>query len=141
MNAPPERPKLLVLYDGQCGFCRASAGWLRRQDRRRRLDVQAIPDSGDSLSVRGRTLLRDQLLELMHVVDSRGNVFRGFGAWRRLARETPVLMPVWPFLWLPGVSLAGDLTYRWIARNRSRISHHLRLEPCGDGSCSRGRRR
>jgi predicted DCC family thiol-disulfide oxidoreductase YuxK len=33
----PDPPPLLVLFDGRCGLCQGSVGWLLRRDRHRRL--------------------------------------------------------------------------------------------------------
>jgi hypothetical protein len=66
----------------------------------------------------------DLLLE-MHVVDARGRVWRGFHAFRRLARILPPLWPLLPFLYLPGVPLLGGALYARIAASRCRDE-----EPC-----------
>jgi predicted DCC family thiol-disulfide oxidoreductase YuxK len=66
----------------------------------------------------------------MHVVDGTGRVARGFRAWRRIAREVPLLLPVWPFLWLPGVAPIGDRVYSWVAAHRQAISRRLGFDAC-----------
>jgi predicted DCC family thiol-disulfide oxidoreductase YuxK len=115
---------LIVIYDAECAFCRAAARWLQRHDRRGRVQLEPIADVVD---VRGRRLYRSALEEEMHVVDAGGRVHRGFRGWRRIAREVPVLRPVWPLLWVPGATLIGDPVYRWVADHRSWLSRLLRL--------------
>jgi predicted DCC family thiol-disulfide oxidoreductase YuxK len=123
---------LVAIYDAGCGFCRAAARWLQRHDRRKRLWLEAIADVVD---VRGHHFERADLDAEMHVVDRRGRVHRGFRAWRRIAREVPILVPLLPLLWLPGASVLGTAVYRWVSTHRSVISRRLGFEH-GIGSCS-----
>ena len=122
-----------VIYDGECAFCTAAAGWLMRRDRRLRLRLEPI---ADVVEVHGRRLQRDALEEEMHVVDRRGRVHAGFRGWRRIAREVPVLRPLWPLLWLPGARLLGDPAYRWVAAHRSWLSRVLGI--ARRARCTRG---
>jgi hypothetical protein len=71
----------------------------------------------------------------MHVVtpDHR-HVYHGFAALRWLAWRLPLLWPVLPLLYLPGVPALGQRLYLWVARNR------FRLVPCHGGVCETGGR-
>ena len=129
---PDTDSALVAIYDAGCAFCRAAARWVRRHDRRNRLRFESI---ADVVNVRGHEFGRVDLYAEMHVVDRGGRVHRGFRAWRRIAREVPILMPLLPLLWLPGASIVGDRVYRWVAAHRSMISRRLRLER-RIGSCS-----
>jgi predicted DCC family thiol-disulfide oxidoreductase YuxK len=134
----PERAaRLLAFYDGECGFCRRVVAWVHRHDRWSRIELLPI---ADTVTIRGHRLQREALDREMHVVDGRGRVQRGFAAWRRIARELPVLMPVLPFLWLPGANAVGSRVYRWVADRRMLISRRLRLDNCVD-ACSPGAER
>jgi predicted DCC family thiol-disulfide oxidoreductase YuxK len=130
---------LVVIYDAGCAFCCATARWIQRRDRRRRLRLEPI---ADVVEVRGLRIPRAVLEVEMHVVDAGGRMERGFRAWRRIAREVPLLLPVWPLLWLPGVAPIGDRVYRWVAAHRTWLSHVLRFDACGPAcSAPRGRGR
>ena len=122
---------LVVIYDGDCGFCTATAAWVQRHDLHWRLDLRPIADVSE---VRGHHFARDDLEREMHVVDAHGVVLRGFRAWRAIARELPVLRPLSPLLWLPGVRVVGDRVYAWVAGHRALISRWCGLDR--DAACS-----
>ena len=125
----------VVIYDGDCALCRAAAAWLRRHDLLWRLDLRPISSVTE---VRGHRFARDDLEREMHVVSRDNTVHRGFRAWRVIAREVPVLRPLHPLLWLPGIAFAGDRVYRWVAGHRVLISRRLGLDRQAAG-CGCGR--
>jgi predicted DCC family thiol-disulfide oxidoreductase YuxK len=121
--------KAVVLFDGQCAFCRRGVGILRRLDWLGRLhfqdarDVAHLPPCADPLDPH-------RLLEEMHVVTpDRTRALAGYAALRWLAWRVPFGWPVAPFLYLPGVPWLGNRLYRWVARNR------FKLVPCDHGAC------
>jgi predicted DCC family thiol-disulfide oxidoreductase YuxK len=120
----------VVLYDGQCPFCKATVKLLQRLDWCHRLhfqdcrQVEKWPTTPTPLSL-------ERLLEQMHVVTSdRCRVYAGYAAFRWLAWRLPLLWPVAPWLYLPGVPWLGQRVYLWIARRR------YQLVPCRDGVCT-----
>jgi predicted DCC family thiol-disulfide oxidoreductase YuxK len=123
--------RALVLYDGQCAFCRKSVDLLRRLDWLGRL---AFADARDPAQVPGGVALDpERLLEEMHVLTADGRrVYHGFGALRWLSWRLPLLWPVAPLLYVPGVPALGQRLYLWVARNR------FRLVPCHGGVCTLG---
>jgi len=111
---------LRVLYDGECGLCRAQARWLRRLDWCRRLrweDFHVTAAQGTCPAGLGRESLEQSL----HVVAADGRVLRGFLAVRLLARCLPALWPLVPLLYIPGAASLGEPLYRLVARNRHRL--------------------
>ncbi|MGH7540224.1 MAG: DCC1-like thiol-disulfide oxidoreductase family protein, partial [Gemmatimonadota bacterium] len=60
--------------------------------------------------------------------DPEGRVYRGFFAFRALARALPPLWPVLPLLHLPGVASLGVRVYDRVARARGRGA-------CRAGTC------
>ncbi len=115
----------VVLYDGECPLCLKSVALLKRLDWLRRLRFEnartanALPALGPA-----------RLLEQMHLILPDGRRVRvGFEAFRWMAWRLPLLMPIAPGLYLPGVPAIGKRAYRWIARNR------FRLVPCSEGEC------
>jgi hypothetical protein len=45
----------------------------------------------------------------------------GFYAFRRLTLLLPLLWPLAPLAWLPGMDRLGVPAYAWVARNRHRL--------------------
>lgn len=124
-----ETARAVLLFDGQCAFCRRSVAilkkldWLRAVDYQDGRDVQHLPATEPPLDPK-------RLIEEMHLVTAdRRRVYHGFGAFRWLAWRMPALWLAAPFLYLPGVPWLGQKTYLWIARNR------FKLVPCKDGVC------
>jgi predicted DCC family thiol-disulfide oxidoreductase YuxK len=129
-TATRDRDQALLLYDGECALCRKGVAQLRRLDW---LGVLRYADARDAarLPETDPPLNADRLLEEMHLVTpAGGRIYHGFGAFRWLAWRLPLLWPLAPFLYLPGVPALGQRLYLWVARNR------FRLVPCHGGVCT-----
>jgi predicted DCC family thiol-disulfide oxidoreductase YuxK len=118
-----------VLYDGLCPLCQKSIAILKRLDWFRKLvyhdarDVAHLPPSP-------QPLVPKRLIEEMHYVPTQGTtVTAGFAAFRDIAWHIPMVWPLLPFLYLPGVPWIGQKVYLWVAKNR------FNLVPCHDGVC------
>ena len=119
-------------YDGGCGFCTSVVRVLTRVDLFHRITwipYQSLERPPEGLS--WEDLDRSAYLET-----GRGGNREGFQAFRGLTLHLLPLWPLAPFLWLPGVPHLGTAVYRWIARNRYRVSQCRLLLPGGP----RGRR-
>jgi predicted DCC family thiol-disulfide oxidoreductase YuxK len=117
---------VIVLYDGDCGFCRWSSGRIRRLDRRGALGFGSIQ------SPRGADLLRVVPSELrlasMHAVTPDGRVWSGGEAVRVILAE------------LPGGAVLShaaaafpeltDRLYRFVAANREVFGGWLGQDRC-----------
>ena len=123
-------PRLVVLYDRDCGLCTATARRLRRWDRFGRLELLPLQDAdvSDRPSL-AETVRGLPLSAALHVVDERtGDVHAGGDAVLAILASLPggiaarVLRAVPPVRWVVG---AG---YDTVARNRHRIGRWLRLE-------------
>ncbi len=122
--------RAIVLFDGQCAFCRKAVSLLQKLDWLGRFDCQDarnpanLPPSGDPLDPQ-------RLLDEMHVVTpDRTRAYAGYRAVRWIAWRLPLLWPLAPLLHLPGAVWLGSRLYRWIARNR------FKLVPCRHGLCT-----
>ena len=118
----------LVIYDGQCRFCRGQIGLLRRLDPRGRLAFVSLHDS--SVARDFPELSPDRLHAEMVVVDRQGRAYGGVDAVRFLSRRLAALWPLAPLLHLPGSGPLWRALYRFIARHRYRIAGR-----CDDGTC------
>jgi predicted DCC family thiol-disulfide oxidoreductase YuxK len=112
-----EAPRVIdIVYDGQCGFCVSALDRVRRLARR---NVFRFHDAND-----GTVLARFPMLagadtdRAMFAVTERGEVFRGFFAFRRMLWASPWLVPLLALFYAPGASLVGPRSYAWIARRR-----------------------
>jgi predicted DCC family thiol-disulfide oxidoreductase YuxK len=117
-----------VLFDGACAFCQKSVAMLRKLDWRHRLDYVDFRREDDP-RLTGVDVPRERLAEEMHVVTPYGALYHGFAALRWLAWRLPLLWPIAPLLYIPGVPWLGQKLYLWIARNR------FDLVPCKHGAC------
>lgn len=127
-----------VLYDGSCALCRRTVRLLGPLDvfsALRFKDYRRLDRSADN-ETHGLNLELADLDDSMHTV-ARGRVFRGFSAYRVIAKAVPLFWPLVPFLFLPGIRSLGDLIYAGIARHRARFAGcdaGCAIEPSIDGA-------
>ena len=132
----PANP-VTVIWDGECGFCAQTKGWMQRFDRDGILHwVPQQTNIGDRWG-----LSREVLKDAMYSV-SGSTIRQGYSAWRAMV----VWFPVFWYAALAAVVLAprpavvalllfltplsnpvGEAVYRWVARNRHRF---------GDQTCA-----
>ena len=115
-----ERPKpaapgrWLCYYDGNCGFCSGIVRCLSNLDFFGR--VTWIPYQ--SLAEPPAGLSWADLDSAVYLERGQGRFYRGFYAFRMLSAGIPVLAPLLPLLWLPGIPYLGKVLCARIARNR-----------------------
>ena len=114
-------------YDGDCGFCRGTVRVLAAVDFFRKLTWRPFQDlDTPPRGVSWADLDRAAYLETGTPAGGQagaGKLYEGFYAFRMLSLRLAPLMPLAPLLWLPGVNRPGAAAYRWVARNRHRISN------------------
>jgi predicted DCC family thiol-disulfide oxidoreductase YuxK len=122
--------RAVVLYDGQCPLCQKTASLLRRLDWLGRLRFHDCRDAA-GIPANAAHLDPGRMIEQMHVLTpDRATAHAGFRAVRWIAGRVPILWPLYPLLFIPGMAKVGQRVYLWIARNR------LRLVPCRGGVCT-----
>jgi predicted DCC family thiol-disulfide oxidoreductase YuxK len=116
-----------IVYDGQCGFCVRALGRFRRMARR---DVFRLHDANDGAVVLARfpMLAGADTDDAVFAITSRGEVFRGFFAFRRMLWASPWLFPLLPFFYAPAAALLGPRIYARVARRRRSLG-------CAAGAC------
>jgi predicted DCC family thiol-disulfide oxidoreductase YuxK len=122
--------RALVLFDGDCPMCRKTSALIKRFDWRQRLEFH---NCRDATGIPPHTAHLDpaRMIAEMHVLTpDRTAALSGFRAVRYVAGRVPLLWPLYPLLFLPGMSRLGQRIYLWVARNR------FHLVPCHDGVCS-----
>jgi len=116
-----KRERHLILWDGDCGFCRRGIAWVLRRDHRGRL--RALPYQ-NAPSPPMTPQLRAACARAVHVRTTDGQLLRGGRAalfvlqqigYRRLARA----LAQKPFVWLV------EFAYSIVARNRAFFSRFL----------------
>lgn len=128
---PAERPEAdVILFDGQCRFCRGQVERLARWDRAGRLSFLSLHDP--RTAQRYPDLTHEQLMAHMYLIDRQGNRYRGAEAIRYLSRKMPRLWPLAPVLHLPGSLPLWQWGYDQVARRRYRWG---KVSDCDGGSC------
>lgn len=114
-----KRGRFRVLYDGVCPLCIRTVRMLSSLDLFTRLefvDFRRI-DINEYNHSHMLDLTRKELEQEMYVI-VQGKAYHGFYAYRRIALALPVLWPLAPWLFLPGISSVGELIYGFVARKR-----------------------
>ena len=112
--------KDVVLYDGQCNFCRSQINVLRRLDGRRRLEFVSLHDPQVAKNYPNLTF--DQLMEQMWIVTPEGAQHGGAYAVRYLSRRLPILWPLAPLMHFPFTMPLWCFLYRLIAKYRYKLA-------------------
>ncbi len=108
------------LYDGSCGLCRATASVLRRLDVAGRLEFLDVLADWPRVQAAFPALVQEDCVRTMHVVTAGGRVERGFDAYRAISWSLPLLWPIAPLLYVPGVPSLGRKVYAAVAARRHR---------------------
>lgn len=116
-----------LIYDGDCGFCRASVRWVLRRDRQDRIRADPFQDEQ---ALRETGVARERAERAAVLVAPDGRSWDGADA----AAVTLQLLPGWGalgrFLAAPGIRALARLVYRWIADHRPLVT---RLTGIGRG--------
>jgi predicted DCC family thiol-disulfide oxidoreductase YuxK len=109
-----------LLYDGQCPLCLRAVSRLESWDREGR--VELLPAQDPAVPERFPWLAEEALMGSMHLVGPGNETREGAAAVEELAG----ILPRWRWAaWLfrlPLVRPLGRRVYRWVARNRYRMS-------------------
>jgi len=106
-------PKHLVLYDDGCPLCTFQMKLLTWLDWFHKIEL--IPVSDARAHQVAPSVDREQLLEAIHCVSSKGRIYRGARAIRFLGFRMPLLAPLALFLWIPGVIWIAEKIYMWVS--------------------------
>jgi predicted DCC family thiol-disulfide oxidoreductase YuxK len=108
----------IVLYDGDCGFCKWLLSILLRRDRAGRLRPLAL-QSAEAEALVG-DLTPAERMASWHLIAPGGERQSGGAAIPRLLRLLPAgSVPAGVFARFPG---ATDRGYRWVAEHRTQLS-------------------
>jgi len=109
----------VVVYDGNCPFCRQQVARIRHRDLWERFEYAAKQSPG--LDERFPTLARGEFSTGMRLVMPDGRIRVGADAIYEIIRQ----LPNWRWVaWLyrvPGIHALARLLYAWVAANRTRL--------------------
>ncbi len=110
--------KPLMIYDGDCGFCRR---WIGRWEKITGDAVSYSPYQKEAS--RFPEIPLEKFQESVYLLEPDGRVTRGAEAVFRSLSRNPLLKWL-PFAYekIPGVSLLSEALYRWVAANRALLS-------------------
>ncbi|MDO8648797.1 MAG: DUF393 domain-containing protein [Candidatus Peregrinibacteria bacterium] len=111
-----------VLYDGHCGLCTRSIRVLRSLDWLKHLHLVNFHDDVERRNF-APDLSFEELDRSLHARFRTGKTRTGFDAFRAIAWHLPLLWPVAPFLYLPGIAPIGRRIYARIAERRKTCTH------------------
>ena len=129
-GASSGKPRLVVMYDRDCGLCTATAKRLRRWDRHGRLEMLSLQDA----AVSDRPAVADTarthpVLAQLHVLDeASGRVDAGGDAALAIATALPGGWLVRPFRRIAPVRWIVGAFYDFVANHRHAIGRRLGLE-------------
>lgn len=124
------KAKDVLIYDGQCNFCRRSVRTLYVLDWTRRLTFISLHD--ERVPQRWPGLSYDQLMDQIWLASPGGETYGGADALRYLSLRMPAMWLSAPLLNFPFTMPLWRKIYRFIARNRYRIAGRS----CEGGTCS-----
>ena len=125
MTSTPDPTRLLLLIDGECGFCQRVAAALLGDWFRADCDVRAFQQT--DLSALGTN--ERSCGKTLHAITVDNQIFTGAAA---VAAALSVSRRPWPWLaavmMLPGICCLCEALYRLVANNRHRL-------PMGSFTC------
>jgi predicted DCC family thiol-disulfide oxidoreductase YuxK len=113
---PPEKP--VLIYDGDCGFCRR---WIARWKQLTGERVEYVPLQSERVASQFPELPGAALETAVHLVEPDGRVTRGAEAAFR-SQACARRWPIWIYQNVPGVAPVSEAAYRVVARNRTFFS-------------------
>ncbi len=119
VTEPPTASTPSLLFDGDCGFCTTSAGWLRRLAPPPGLEV--VPSWSVDIDAVGLGL--DDVTRCVWYIDTDGSTYPAEVAVARALQQSPSrpVRLIGSFINAPGVRSVSGWVYRLVAANRYRL--------------------
>ena len=119
-------PKPILIYDGDCGFCRR---WIERWRKITGENVEYAPYQ--EAAVRFPNISEKEFKAAVQFVEPDGKITRAAEAvFRSLATASSARWPLWIYLHIPGIQWLAEFFYRFVADRRQSFSNTSRLS-CG----------
>jgi predicted DCC family thiol-disulfide oxidoreductase YuxK len=108
---------LAILFDGACEMCRTGAERFERFDNSGTIEPLNLNDP--AARAKFPDLELEDLIEELHAVDDRGQVYRGARAINEILRRQHGVKGLLAYLWyVPGYAWLADRQYKRIAASR-----------------------
>jgi predicted DCC family thiol-disulfide oxidoreductase YuxK len=115
--------RAVLIYDGDCPLCRASALWLlRRAEAGGARDLELLPSRSPARRRRFPQVSDEACQRAMQLVLPDGRVLAGADAVPEILRRIPRWRWLAGVLAWPPVRPLSRRVYRWVADNRMRLS-------------------
>lgn len=112
----------VLIYDGECPMCRASALWLmRRALAGGASELELLPCRSTARGLRFPRITDETCLRAMQLVLPDGRVLSGADAVPEILDRIPRWRWVARMFDLPGARPLAQSAYGWIARNRMKL--------------------
>ena len=110
-------PRMEMVYDGNCGFCKRSMAWLLAFDGLGQISIRDYRTNSSPV-------VPDALVDkALYVVINDEVAMPGFEAYRFVVLRVPGLWWLVPLFYIPFISRpVGTRCYDWVAANRMRLS-------------------
>jgi len=122
---------LIVVFDGDCAFCRGQAARIERWDTRRRFEL--IPRQRPGLTDRFPQLAEGDFNTGMRLLMPDGRIHVGADAAFEIGRRLPYWRRIAWLYRVPGLHLAARAAYAWIAAHRQSLGRTCRDDACRVG--------
>ena len=110
----PDKP--IIAYDNTCRFCTIAKRDMEIIDKKKKLKWVGI----DNFNYKKYNLKKDDLLNEMHLI-SDGKAYKGYYAWKQIAKNAPLLFPLYLISLIPSVDFIGDKVYKIISKHRYKL--------------------
>lgn len=118
-----EYKRFLVIYDGACGICIASVGFLHRIDYLKRYSYMTLQEYSRQT---GSKIPVEMLQESIHVIDGKnGRTLPGMEGISILLLNSPPAFPIYLLVRLMRLLSIADPMYAWISASRYFLSRYL----------------
>jgi len=129
---------ITVFYDGSCSVCAVEIKHYRRKDHAGRLvliDISAPDFRPEQYGITRRSFMHE-----LHVIDRKGNVYRGIDSFRAIWQAFPASTlygMMGTLVTLPVINPLARLCYKGFARIRRYLPK--RSSDCTNGTCRIGK--
>ena len=105
--------KPIIAYDNICQFCTSTKLGMEKADKKKRLKWVGI----SNFNYKKYKLKKQDLLEEMYLIDNK-KVYKGYYAWKQIAKKIPLMYPIYLVSLIPRVDFIGNKIYKIIAKHR-----------------------